>query len=81
MKIDMMYFVIYYCKTVTEMIVDKYDINFTKAYESFINSETFQMIIDEELEMWEFSPIGIFDMWRVEQETGNPCNSIYLSAE
>lgn len=45
---------------------------------SFIFSKTYKMLSDSELEMWDFSPFGIFDMWEAEQVTGDPRNSLYL---
>lgn len=36
------------------------------------------MLSDEKLQMWEFSPSEIFDMWENEQITGTPQNSLYL---
>ena len=45
---------------------------------SSVTSLYFTMLADEKLEMWDFSPIGIFDMWESEQITGNPRNSLYL---
>ena len=44
----------------------------------FLNSETYKMLCDDSLEMWEFSPIALFDMWENEIATGNPRNSLYL---
>lgn len=35
------------------------------------------MLENPELEMWEFCPDVIFEMWECEQITGNPRNSIY----
>lgn len=44
----------------------------------FLNSETYKMLCDDSLEMWEFCPIALFDMWENEIATGNPRNSFYL---
>ena len=49
-----------------------------RALESYLGSETYRMFNDPELEMTEFSPLGIFDMWECEQVTGDPRNSLYL---
>lgn len=48
------------------------------ALKLFLKSQTYQMLTDINLEMWGFSPIGIFDMWESEQVTGTPQNSLYL---
>ncbi|MDD6207575.1 MAG: hypothetical protein PUB10_03530 [Clostridiales bacterium] len=44
----------------------------------FLNSETHQMLEDDELKIWYFSPLAVFDMWENEIATGDPRNSFYL---
>lgn len=39
------------------------------------------MLEDTDLARWEFSVRAIFDMWEVEQITGDPRNSQYLRSE
>ena len=39
------------------------------------------MLEDSDLAMWEFSARAIFDMWEVEQITGDPRNSVHLRSE
>jgi hypothetical protein len=39
------------------------------------------MLADSELEMWDFAPPAIFDIWETEQITGEPRNSQYLRSE
>lgn len=68
----------FYDKEISQMISYKYGFGSMEALRKFLQSETYHMLIDPELEMWEFSPIGIFDMWESEQVTGNPRNSLYL---
>ena len=68
----------YYNKEVTQKICIKYGLSPMEALRKFILSATYQMLSDEKLEMWDFSPIGIFDMWETEQVTGDPRNSLYL---
>ena len=68
----------YYDREVVSMIVEKYGMEPMDALNSFLQSETYRMFIDPELEMTDFSPLGIFDMWECEQITGNPRNSLYL---
>ena len=70
--------IIFFDKYVGKLIVEKYGLADKEAIRLFISSETYQMLTDEELEMWDFSPFGIFDMWEAEQITGNPRNSLYL---
>ncbi len=78
MKDEMSNFLYYYNTKVIQMIADKYAIKQIDAMRKFVFSETYQMMCDPELAMWDFSPFGIFDMWEVEQVTGNPRNSLYI---
>lgn len=43
-----------------------------------MNFKTYQMLADISLEMWNFSPNAIFDMFESEIVTGKPQNSFYL---
>lgn len=70
--------VIYYSQETVRRICEKYGFEPMDALTSFVDSETYEMLTDPELEMIEFSPLAIFDMWEVEQLTGNPRNSLYL---
>ena len=47
----------------------------------FLKSETHKMLLDNELRMWYFSPLAIFDMWENEEATGDPGNSLYLRGD
>ena len=78
MNKEMPFILAYYNKEITNKINNKYGIEPLEALRMFISSKTYQMLSDEKLEMWEFSPIGIFDMWESEQITGDPRNSLYL---
>ena len=78
MKDDMIFILTFYNEKVSQMIVDKYGIEPLSALRRFLYSETYKMLTNVELEMWDFSPLGIFDMWEAEQITGNPRNSLYL---
>ena len=78
MKNEMVFIRSFYNEKVLRMIVDKYGIEPLWALRKFLFSETYRMLINEELEMWDFSPFGIFDMWEAEQVTGDPRNSLYL---
>lgn len=72
------YLLVYYNTEIVQMISDKYGLSEMDALRKFICSETYQMLIEPELEMWDFSPCGLFDMWESEQITGNPRNSLYI---
>ena len=47
----------------------------------FLPSETRLMLLDDDLKMWHFSPLAVFDMWENEQATGDPRNSLYLRGD
>ena len=68
----------YYDREVVRRIVEKYGLEPMEALGTYLRSESYRMLNDPELEMLEFSPQGIFDMWEVEQVTGDPRNSLYL---
>ena len=68
----------YYDQEIVKMISEKYGFDQMDALRKFLTSETYKMLSDSELEMWEFAPAAIFDMWESEQITGEPRNSLYL---
>ena len=78
MKNEMVFILSFYNEKVSQMIVNKYGVEPLSALRKFLFSETYRMLTDVELEMWDFSPFGIFDMWEAEQITGDPRNSLYL---
>ena len=69
----------HYNSEIVRRICSKYGIEPMEALRRFLFSETYRMLADEKLEMWDFSPLGIFDMWENEQITGDPGTSLYLS--
>ena len=68
----------FYNGEITQMISEKYGLSPMDSLRRFLKSATYRMLRDPELEMWEFSPLGIFDMWEAEQITGDPRNSLYI---
>ena len=68
----------YYDEEVSRFIMEKYGYDERKAFELFLNSKTYQMLVDPKMEMWQFGPEGIFNIWESEKVTGNPSNSAYL---
>ena len=54
------------------------DISDMDALRLFAASETHRMLVDDDLKLWYFSPLAIFDMWENEIATGDPRNSLYL---
>lgn len=65
----------------TKLISQKYGYDQLSALRKFLNSQTYKMLSNFKLEMWDFSPLAIFDMWEVEQISGNPRNSLYLRGD
>ena len=78
MKTLMPFILSYYDKEIVKKICNKYGLEPMDALRRFISSRTYRMLTDERLEMWDFSPIGIFDMWESEQITGDPRSSLYI---
>ena len=78
LKEDMVVMLDYYDKEIVKMICNKYGYNQKEALRKFLVSETYRMLRNPKLAMWDFSPAGIFDMWESEQITGNPRNSLYI---
>lgn len=68
----------YYNREVVSMICEKYGLKPMPALRKFLFSQTYRMLSNPRLEMWDFSPLGIFDMWEAEQITGDARNSLYL---
>lgn len=59
----------FFDRHVAQYIIDKYGLNEIKAIKQFIQSETYQMLIDPELELYKVSPRILFDMWENEKIT------------
>ena len=78
MKEFMTLFLDYYDKEIIKMMVEKYDYTYMEALKKFLDSETYRMLKNIKLEMWEFGYPEIFDMWECEQITGSPLSSSYL---
>lgn len=68
----------FYDVEVIRRIVEKYNYDEREAGEHFLNSKTYAMLANPEMEMWQFGPEGIFDIWESEKVTGSPLSSCYL---
>lgn len=71
----------YYDEEVVKLISEKYGFSQMEALRRFLDSETYLMLADAQMQMWDFGPAGIFDMWESEKITGNPRNSLYLRGD
>lgn len=72
---------VFFDKNVVEQIIEKYGIREMDAIRKFIESETYDMLTDSELEIYKMSPCIIFDMWESEQVTGDPRTSQYIRGD
>lgn len=70
----------FFDRHVSKLIMDKYGYDERIALKSFLESQTYRMLVDKSLEVYVFSPRAVFDMWECEKITGNPRNSIYIRA-
>ena len=68
----------FFDRHVTAMIVEKYGLDDRTAFRAFLESETYQMLLDREQEVYTMSPRIVFDMWESERITGDPRNSQYI---
>lgn len=68
----------YYDDEVVRRIVEKYGYAEAEALSLFLGSETYRMLTNPAMAMWEFGPDGVFDMWESERVTGSPRCSAYL---
>lgn len=71
----------FFDRYVSQMIVEKYGINDREAVRLLLESETYQMLMDAEQEIYTMSPHIVFDMWESEQITGTPRNSQYIRGD
>lgn len=81
MKEFMPQFLAHYDSEIIKMIVEKYGYTYMEAFRKFLYSETYKMLKNIEMEMWDFGYPAIFNMWESEQITGSPLNSSYLRSE
>ena len=70
-----------YDSEVAVLIAEKLGVSEMEGLRLFLNSETHQMLADNELKLWYFSPLVIYDMWKCEQATGDPSNSLYIRSD
>ena len=68
----------YYDEEVVRRIVEKYGYGEREALEQFLESQTYAMLVNPSMAMWQFGREGIFNIWESEKITGSPRNSAYL---
>lgn len=67
--------------TLASLIAESRGITLMEGLRLFLGSETHAMLVDDDLKMWYFSPLALFDMWENEVITGDPRNSLYLRGD
>lgn len=68
----------YYDEEVAKMISEKYGFSHMESLRRFLASKTYSMLSDPQMELWDFGPAGLFDMWENEQITHDPRTSLYI---
>lgn len=71
----------YYDHAVTDLIMEKYNLERMAALRKFVTSKTHALLEDSENGLATFGCNGIFDIWENEMLTGDPRNSIYIRGE
>ncbi len=70
-----------YDAELAELISRRRGVSLMEGLRLFLKSETHKMLLDNELRLWYFSPLAVFDMWENEEATGDPGNSLYLRGD
>lgn len=68
----------FYDQQVVQAIHEKYGLSPLEALRAYLASETYRMFIDPALDMTEFAPSAIFELWESEEVTGDPRNSLCI---
>ncbi len=66
---------------IVQMIALGNTITVLEAIDQFYHSKTYEMLINPELYLWDFSDKEIYDVWLCEQRTGNPRASVYITGD
>jgi len=75
------YLMEFYDVEVGRLIMERLGVDEVTALRLFTQSETYAMLADDDLKMWYFAPLAIFDLWETERATGDPRNSLYLRGD
>ena len=63
------------------LIAENREISEMDALRIFLASETHAMLENDDMKLWYFSPLAIYDMWEAEEATGDPRNSLYIRGD
>ena len=66
---------------IVPLMMAKFGFSEVDALREFVQSKTYQLLLDQELQVWHFSAIAIFDMWENEYVTGDLTNSMYIRGD
>ncbi len=56
---------------VVSLIAEKEDISEETATKNFYNSLTYKMLAEEDMDLWHYSPLTIYSLYKDEKEKGN----------
>lgn len=63
------------------LIAENREISEMNALRLFLASKTHAMLADDDLKLWHFSPLVIYDLWENEEAAGDPRNSLYIRGD
>ena len=66
---------------VAKLIASNRGISDMDGLRLFLDSKTHEMLANDDMKLWYFSPLAIFDIWENEVKTGDPGNSLYLRGD
>ncbi|MDR1151388.1 MAG: hypothetical protein LBK72_02730 [Bifidobacteriaceae bacterium] len=69
----------FFDRYVGALIAERYGYSPLDALRQFTRSETYRMLADDDLKIWYFSSLAVFDIWETERATGDPRDSVYLA--
>jgi hypothetical protein len=81
MKKNVYFAMDYYDRQTIARIVDKYNLDPMEATKKFILSKTHALLEDFDNGLLNLPDDAVFDMWEVEQITGDPRKSAYIRGE
>ena len=66
---------------VAKIIADNRGISEMDGLRLFLDSATHDMLLNDDMKLWYFSPLALYDIWESEIKTGDPRNSLYLRGD
>ena len=81
MKKNVYFTLDYYDRQTIAQIIEKYNLTPMEATKKFIFSKTHSLLEDFDNGLLNLPDYAVFDMWEVEQVTGDPLQSYYIRSE